>query len=77
MKKYMTFSNVLYASSVLFSVGVILKVYIDRASLPPGVCPVTNNNHWMYLAIGFLIISTLVSTLADRRKKSADKEVGE
>lgn len=64
------FSTLLYIASVVFSVSVLIKVFIDRYRLPEGVCPTAANNQWMYAAIVLLIVSTVVSTVADRNNKN-------
>ncbi len=74
MRKYLNVSNILFFGSVLFSIGVLLKIYIDRSSLPEGVCPADYNNGWVYLAIGLLVASTIYSSVIDYRKKKAAKE---
>lgn len=71
MKKYMTLSNAIYAFSIVFALGVLLKVYIDRFRLPEGVCPTAYNNGWIYLSIGILIVSTVITTVMDRKKKAS------
>jgi len=69
MKKYLTLSNSIYTFSILFALGVMLKVYLDRYRLPEGVCPTAYNNQWIYLSIGLLITTTIVTSVVDYRKK--------
>lgn len=71
MKKHMSVSNVIYAISIIFALGVLLKVYLDRSSLPEGVCPTDYNSELIYLSIGILIASTIVTSVLDRRSKKA------
>lgn len=73
MKKYWTLSNAIYAFTILFALGVLLKIYIDRARLPEGVCPTAYNNQWIYLSIGLLVIGTIVTSILDRQKKKKDE----
>jgi len=73
MKKYWTLSNAIYGFTILFALGVLLKVYIDKARLPEGVCPTAYNNQWIYLSIGLLVLGTIVTSILDRQKKKKDE----
>lgn len=76
MKKWINVSNIIYAISMVYALGVVAKIYYDRQNLPAGVCPVTNNNIWVYSAIAVLVIGIVVTTILDRKKKKrkeADK----
>lgn len=73
LKKRLTLSNLLYLFSILFAAGVMLKTYLDRKSLPPDVCPIDNNNILIYSAIIILILTMILTTFLDRKKKG-DKE---
>lgn len=72
LKKHLTLSNGIYAFSILFALGVLLKVYLDRYRLPEGVCPTAYNNQWIYLSIGLLILATIVTSIMDRRNKKLE-----
>lgn len=72
MKKYFTLSNIIYSLSVLFALGVLAKVFLDRYRLPAGTCPTAYNNHWIYLSIGLLLVATLITTVLDRRAKGEE-----
>ena len=74
MKKYLNLSNVIYGISILFALGVLLKIYLDRAGLPEGVCPTANNSGLIYLSIGLLIVATVVTSVLDKRQKVKSKE---
>lgn len=69
MKKHLTLSNGIYAASIIFALGVLLKVFIDRARLPEGVCPTAYNNELIYFSIGLLVVGTVVTSILDRRTK--------
>ncbi len=71
MKKKMTVSNLLYAVSMLFAVGVLLKNYYDQSQLPPGVCPIDNNRGLMTVSILLLIGVTIGTSIYDYKKKKA------
>ena len=68
-KKVFTLSNLIYTSSLIFAVGVLVKTYIDRSKVPPGVCPIDDNRGLMILAIGILGFATIVTSVIDYRKK--------
>lgn len=55
LKEYLTISNLLYVGTVLFALGVILKIVFDRYHLPAGVCPIDNSRTLLYIAIILLI----------------------
>lgn len=77
MRKYLTLSNGIYGASILFTLGVLLKIYIDRATLPAGVCPTSNNSELIYFSIGLLVVATIVSSVLDKRSKAkADDDDG-
>ncbi len=65
-------------SNILFGVGAAigaLGLYLiisTNLSLPPGVCPIDNNRPLLFVAIGILVISLLLSFAADRYKKRLD-----
>lgn len=75
MKHYKIYSLI---SNILLGIGAVLgalALYLSlslRASLPPGVCPIDNNRPLMYIAIGVLLISFVLSVIADRIKKRSD-----
>lgn len=79
MKKYLTLSNGVYAVTILFALGVLLKVYIDKARLPEGVCPTAYNNELIYFSIGLLVVGTIITSLLDRKakKQAASDHEGE
>ncbi len=74
MEKHKLFSLI---SNILLGIGAVLCVlalYLSfslRASLPPGVCPIDNNRPLIYIAIAVLLISFVLSLLAERMKKSS------
>lgn len=62
-KEYLTISNLLYIGTMIFALGVILKVIFDRYQLPPEVCPVDNSRTLLYIAIALLIVVNLGTSL--------------
>ena len=72
MEKHKLFSLI---SNIMLGIGAVLCVlalYLSfslRASLPPGVCPIDNNRPLIYIAIAVLLISFVLSLLAERMKK--------
>lgn len=75
IKKVKKVSDLIYYISIAFAIIVIGKNYYDRASLPEGVCPVSNNYSLIIFAITLLIISFIVTSVIDRlNKKSGNKQ---
>ena len=72
MEKHKLFSLI---SNIMLGIGAILgglALYLSfslRANLPPGVCPIDNNRPLIYIAIAVLLISFVLSLLAERMKK--------
>lgn len=57
----------------------LVRIFILRATLPPGTCPVVNYSGYIYAGIALCAISFVFSLLEQRVKKSqpdADKEDG-
>lgn len=71
MRNNKKLANIIYGATMVFALGVLAKVYLDRASLPSGVCPADHNAQWLYLAIGLLIVGTVISSLLERQHKKA------
>lgn len=75
MKKHKLFSLI---SNILLGIGAALgalALYLSfslSASLPPGVCPIDNNRPLIYIAIGVLLISFVLSIIADKIKKRSN-----
>lgn len=67
MRKYL---NKLSTYSMIIGAGIgaygFYKMYKVKSTLPPGVCPIENNRPIMYVAIGFLIASFILSILHDK-----------
>lgn len=55
LKEYLTISNLLYIGTMVFALGVIIKILFDRYQLPAGACPVDNSRTLLYIAIVLLI----------------------
>jgi len=68
-KEYLTISNLLYMGTMLFALGVISKVMVDRYQLPAGACPVDNSRTLLYFAIFLLIGVNLGTSVYDYWKK--------
>lgn len=74
MKKYLTLSNGIYGVTILFALGVLLKITIDKARLPAGVCPTAYNNDLIVFSISLLVVGTIVTSLLDRKAKKKKLE---
>lgn len=61
-------ADILFYIAIVLSGFTLIKTYIERSSLPPGVCPIDNNTGLYQLAIGLLILSFIVS-LFDKKQK--------
>jgi len=62
-------SNYLMGIGILISLYAGYKIYSTRATLPKGVCPIEDNRPVMYVAIGLLIASIILSFVSDIIKK--------
>lgn len=74
IKKLLTLSNIIFAVTMLYGGAVIAKVYYDQSQLPPGVCPIDNNNELIYSAIAVLIIGIVASFFIEKRDKKIQSE---
>lgn len=68
-KKIFKFTNILFAIGIIFSVGVLIKSYIDKSKLPEGVCPINNNRELLIAAIIVLIVITIITTFIEYIEK--------
>ncbi len=66
-----------YISNISFALGAVLAavafyfIYIARANLPAGVCPVNNNLPFIIPALALLLISFVTSFFAEKKNKKA------
>lgn len=65
--------NVLYIVSVVYAIGIFVKIYYDRSKLPAGVCPIDNNNLLIYSSIVLLVVTSIITGVVDYRNKKAEK----
>ena len=69
-----------YVSNISFGVGAALAVYaivtifITRASLPPGACPIDTSRPVVYIAVGFLAISLITSFFTGKKKEKENTQ---
>lgn len=70
-------SDILFGIIILFSIGVMVKNYIDQYNLPEGVCPISNNSVYMVTAIILLIVAFISTTIIDYIFKKYKKDKGE
>jgi len=70
-------SNVLFGVGVALGVAALIKIYIDTANLPSGVCPFDQNRWLTYTAAGVLTASLISSFVGDfykrRQRKSSNQ----
>ena len=62
-------SNVLFGVGVAFAAAALIKIYIDGANLPAGVCPFDQNRWLSYTALGVLTASLVLSFIGDFYKR--------
>lgn len=67
-------SNTFMVLGICLSGYGLYKVYTIRASLPAGVCPIDNNRPILFFAIGALLISLVLSYLADWMVKQVQNQ---
>lgn len=67
-------SNYIFYLGLLVAAYGLYKSYISTRGLPPGACPIENNRPVLYIAIGLLVISTILSYIQDLQKKNKDKK---
>lgn len=81
MKEYLNFmkrnldkiSNYIFYSGLVVAIYGLYKSFISTRGLPPGACPIEDNRPRLYLAIGLLLISFILSYLHDMQKKKDKK----
>ncbi|KUO60294.1 MAG: hypothetical protein APF84_04155 [Gracilibacter sp. BRH_c7a] len=73
LKEYLTISNLLYIGTMVFALGVIIKILIDRYQLPAGACPVDNSRTLLYIAITLLIGVNLGTSAYSYWKKKTEE----
>ena len=54
-------SNALLMLGAAAGVLGLVRTGLASRSLPPGVCPITDNRPWLYLAITLLLASLILS----------------
>ncbi|WP_052447316.1 hypothetical protein [Clostridium polynesiense] len=70
MKNYFDkISNYLLYIGMLIGAYGFYVIYISRAGLPEGACPIEDNRPIMFVSIGFLIASLIFSFASDYYKK--------
>jgi hypothetical protein len=47
----------------------LVRIGLASRDLPPGVCPITDNRPWLYLAIALLLASLVLSFFEKPRAK--------
>jgi hypothetical protein len=72
IKKHWKISTLLEIGSMIFALGVLAKVMLERLQLPAGACPVDNNRPLLYVAIILLIVVNLGTYLYGRWKKKRE-----
>ena len=70
-------SNVLFGVGVALAAAALIKIYIEGANLPAGVCPFDQNRWLTYTALGVLTAALISSFVGDfykgRQRKSENR----
>lgn len=66
-------SNILMAAGAASGLFVLAKTYLFTGNLPAGACPVTLNRPWLYLSIGLLVLSLVLSFFEPKKQKIITK----
>ncbi|MFZ5754092.1 MAG: hypothetical protein ACOY3J_07600 [Bacillota bacterium] len=69
VKKLRLLANIFLGFSLLSAAYGFYQIYLFRATLPPGVCPVDNNRTFLYLGIAFALSSLILDYTAGRYEK--------
>ncbi len=62
-------SNAALLAGSAISIYVLVKTYLLKASLPAGVCLVTDSRYWIYAALGLLAASLVLSFFEPKKKR--------
>jgi len=60
--------NVLFAAGAAIGLTILVKNLFFSGALPPGACPFVLDRPWLYLAIGLLAGSFLLSLFEGKKK---------
>jgi hypothetical protein len=71
LRKYLTYvSNGLLIAGGAIALYVLAKIYILDGNRQPGVCPLTTNRPWIYLAIALLVASFCLSLFEPKKREN-------
>lgn len=68
-------SNITFVVTILLAAYIFISSFLVRRSLPPGVCPIDNNRTLIYIAIGFALVTFILSFFDVKGKGKGDKSV--
>lgn len=69
MKNLEKVSNYTFYGGLLATIYGLYRIFISRKDLAPGACPIEDNRPIMFIAIGLLIISLILSFICDFKIK--------
>ncbi|NMA94640.1 MAG: hypothetical protein GX974_01205 [Clostridiales bacterium] len=70
MKEYIDrIGKYTFYAGVAVAIFGLVKSFMDRRGLPPGVCPIEDNRYIMYAGIILLLISITLDFVGDYKKK--------
>ncbi|NLU35636.1 MAG: hypothetical protein GXX01_01250 [Clostridiales bacterium] len=67
-------SNISFVITILLAGFVLVSNILARRSLPPGVCPVADNRPLIFIAIGFALLTFILSSIEVKEKKKEEKK---
>lgn len=71
-KKLGKINNLIFYIGLIVAVYGLYRSYINTKGLPPGVCPIENSRPILFIAIGLLILSTVLSYIQDIQNKKIE-----
>lgn len=70
MKRFFrVLGSVTFVGALVSAAYALIRIYLARKGLPPGVCPVDNNRPWLYLTLVLIGVSLASSWFGERQKK--------
>ena len=69
MKNINRYLNILFALAIAASAYTLIRVYLSRRNLPPGVCPIQQFNVEIGISITLCVTYVLLSFILPKLKK--------
>jgi phosphotransferase system glucose/maltose/N-acetylglucosamine-specific IIC component len=68
-------SNITFAITIILGGYVLISGYLARRNLMPGACPIEDNRTLLYIAIGFAVVTFILSFFDVKKPKDKDNRV--